>query len=65
WPSMACIVLLIGGLLMLSVGILGLYLSKTYLEVKRRPIYICREKQVDQRRGSEVPSPEHAEEEKV
>ena len=51
WPSMACIVLLIGGLLMLSVGILGLYLSKTYLEVKKRPIYICREKQIDELHG--------------
>ena len=35
WPSMACIVLLIGGLLMLSMGILGLYLSKTYLGGKK------------------------------
>lgn len=43
WPSMACIVILIGGLQLLSIGILGLYLSKTYLEVKHRPIYIARE----------------------
>lgn len=43
WPSMACIVILIGGLQLLSIGILGLYLSKTYLEVKHRPIYIAKE----------------------
>ena len=43
WPSMACIVILIGGLQLLSIGILGLYLSKTYLEVKHRPIYVARE----------------------
>lgn len=43
WPSMVCIIILIGGLQLLSVGILGLYLSKTYLEVKHRPIYIARE----------------------
>ena len=43
WPSMACIVILIGGLQLLSIGILGLYLSKTYLELKHRPIYIARE----------------------
>ena len=43
WPSMACIVILIGGLQLLCVGILGLYLSKAYLEVKHRPIYIARE----------------------
>ena len=34
WPSMACIVILIGGLQLLCIGILGLYLSKAYLEVK-------------------------------
>ena len=43
WPSMACIVILIGGIQLLCVGILGLYLSKAYLEVKHRPIYIARE----------------------
>lgn len=43
WPSMACIIILIGGLQLLSIGILGIYLSKAYLEVKRRPIYIARE----------------------
>lgn len=43
WPSMACIVILIGGLQLLSIGILGLYLSKAYLEVKHRPIYIAKE----------------------
>lgn len=43
WPSMVCILLLIGGLLMLCVGIVGLYLSKAYLEVKKRPIYIAKE----------------------
>jgi len=43
WPSMVCIMILIGGLQLLSIGVLGLYLSKTYLEVKHRPIYIARE----------------------
>lgn len=43
WASMVCIIILIGGLQLLSIGILGLYLSKTYLEVKHRPIYIARE----------------------
>lgn len=47
WPSMACIVILIGGLQLLSVGILGLYLSKAYLEVKHRPIYIAKEVYTD------------------
>lgn len=43
WPSMACIVILMGGLQLLCIGILGLYLSKAYLEVKHRPIYIVKE----------------------
>ena len=43
WPSMACIVILIGGIQLLSIGILGLYFSKAYLEVKNRPIYIEKE----------------------
>lgn len=40
WPSLVCIILLIGGVQLLSLGIVGQYLSKTYMEVKRRPIYI-------------------------
>lgn len=43
WPSMVCIVMLIGGIQLLCIGILGQYLSKTYLETKNRPIYIERE----------------------
>ena len=47
WPSMVCIMILIGGLQLLCLGILGLYLSKAYLEVKHRPIYIAREAQTE------------------
>ena len=43
WPSLVCVILLIGGIQLFCIGILGKYLSKTYLEVKRRPIYICKE----------------------
>ena len=43
WPSLVCIILFLGGLQLLCIGILGTYLSKTYLEVKHRPIYICKE----------------------
>ena len=43
WPSMTCIILLLGGIQLLCMGILGMYLSKTYLEAKKRPIYICGE----------------------
>ena len=43
WPSMACIVLLVGGINLFCIGIIGMYLSRTYLEVKKRPIYIVKE----------------------
>ncbi len=43
WASMVCIILLLGGIQLLCIGILGLYFSKAYLEVKKRPIYISAE----------------------
>ncbi len=43
WPSTMCVIVLLGGLQLLCIGILGAYLSKVYLETKRRPIYIIRE----------------------
>lgn len=47
WPSTACIILFVGGVQLFCVGILGQYLAKTYLEVKGRPIYICKETNID------------------
>lgn len=43
WPSMVCITTLLGGIQLLCMGIMGMYLSKTYLECKNRPIYIAKE----------------------
>lgn len=43
WPSMACIVFMIGGIQLLCIGIMGQYLSKTYLETKKRPKYIIKD----------------------
>ena len=40
YASIICLILFIGGCILLSIGILGEYLAKTYLEVKNRPIYI-------------------------
>lgn len=45
WPSTLCIITLLGGIQLLCMGIMGMYLSKTYLETKHRPIYIVREKE--------------------
>lgn len=43
WASTVVIILFIGGIQLLSIGILGLYLSKLYLEAKNRPIYLLDE----------------------
>lgn len=40
WSSLVCIIFLIGGIQLFCIGILGQYLSKTYLETKKRPIYL-------------------------
>lgn len=46
WPSLVCIIFFIAGIQLFCIGILGQYLAKTYLETKKRPIYICKEKSV-------------------
>lgn len=43
WPSLVCIILFVTGIQLFCIGILGQYLSKVYLEVKHRPIYLLRE----------------------
>ena len=43
WPSMVCIIFFVSGVQLFSLGIIGQYLSKAYLEVKGRPIYIVKE----------------------
>lgn len=40
WPSLVCIIFFVSGIQLFCLGIIGQYLSKTYLEVKKRPIYI-------------------------
>ncbi len=43
WPSLACIIVFVSGVQLFCMGVIGQYLSKTYLEVKNRPIYIIKE----------------------
>lgn len=43
WPSLVCIIMMVSGVQLFCLGIVGQYLSKTYMEVKRRPIYLVRE----------------------
>lgn len=47
WPSLVCIMLLLSGIQMLGIGILGQYLAKTYLETKKRPIYLVRQTNIE------------------
>jgi glycosyltransferase involved in cell wall biosynthesis len=49
WPSMVCISLMIGGIQLFCMGILGEYIAKAYLEVKKRPIYICRDTNINRK----------------
>lgn len=47
WPSMVCIIFMVSGIQLFCMGIMGEYLSKTYLETKKRPIYIVKESSKD------------------
>lgn len=49
WPSLACIIFLVSGVQLFALGIIGQYLSKTYLETKKRPIYIIKETNISER----------------
>ncbi|GCF92364.1 glucosyl transferase family 2 [Enterococcus florum] len=50
WPSMVSILLFIGGLQLLSLGIIGKYIGKIFLETKKRPIYIVKETEKQEER---------------
>ncbi|MBO5004859.1 MAG: glycosyltransferase family 2 protein [Clostridia bacterium] len=43
WPSMICIIFMVTGIQLFCIGIIGQYISKIYLEVKNRPIYIVKD----------------------
>lgn len=47
WPSLACMIMFMGGIQLFFFGVMGMYLSKIYLEVKKRPIYISKETEKD------------------
>ena len=44
WASMMCIIFFLGGIILLSLGVIGEYVGKTYLETKHRPRYIISER---------------------
>ena len=47
WPSLVCIIFMVSGIQMFSIGIIGQYLSKTYLEVKKRPLYFIKDSNIE------------------
>lgn len=63
WPSLACIICFIAGIQLFCNGITGLYVSKTYSEVKGRPQYIIKNKYVGEanRPENEEDTPEVSE----
>ncbi len=44
WPSLICVILLLSGVQLFCMGIQGQYISKAYMEIKKRPSYIIKEK---------------------
>ena len=44
WPSLMTVILFLGGFQLLTIGILGKYIGKIFMETKKRPIYVIKEK---------------------
>lgn len=51
WASLVCIVAFLGGIQLLSLGVIGEYIGKIYLETKARPRYIISERTSDEKRN--------------
>ena len=49
FATIMCAILLLGGIQLLSIGVLGTYLEKTYIETKKRPIFIVKESNIDEK----------------
>lgn len=51
WASMTCIICFLGGIQLICLGVIGIYIGKIYMEVKHRPRYIISERTGEQRKG--------------
>ena len=47
WPSLACIIIFIGGIQLFCLGVIGQYIAKIYMETKKRPHYIIAESNLE------------------
>lgn len=52
WASMTCLICFLGGIQLISLGVLGEYIGKIYMETKERPRYIVSEKTFEANRES-------------
>ena len=57
WPSLACIIFFVSGVQLFCTGIVGQYLSKTYLETKHRPIFILKDSSEENEGGNHEKAP--------
>lgn len=46
WPSLVCIIMMVSGIQLFCIGILGQYTAKAYIETKKRPVYLAKEKEL-------------------
>ena len=46
WPSMVCLIMMVSGVQLFCIGIVGQYQAKTYMETKKRPLYLINEKKL-------------------
>ena len=47
WPSLVCIIMLVSGVQLLCMGIIGQNMAKTYIETKKRPLYLVEEEKLE------------------
>ncbi|HSN79893.1 MAG TPA: glycosyltransferase, partial [Rhodoferax sp.] len=43
YPSLIAVITFLGGVQLLSIGVVGEYVGKTYFEAKQRPLYLLRD----------------------
>lgn len=55
FPTIICLILFLGGLIEFSIGIIGEYIARIYMESKHRPIYIARESNIPGMEGVSLP----------
>lgn len=63
WASTTCIICFVSGIQLLSLGVIGEYVGKTYMETKKRPRYIISERTYEEASGDRILRPKEEAEE--